>query len=168
MDLLGVRTRQMNHLKDYGQGPVNQVDHMAGLGMFLTPPEPEATRAKLADPYGASPVEQRARAYLDANCAHCHNATGAARTSNLLLNIETTSLVDLGVCRTPVAAGRGAGGLQYDIVPGDPDRSIMVFRMKSAEADIKMPEMPTLLPDMDGAALIAEWIRGMSPAGCPQ
>lgn len=168
LDTLGLRTRQMNRDRDYGAGPVNQIDHMASLGLFTTPPQPLAERARLVDPSNlAEPLEERARSYLDANCAHCHNAAGAARTSNLLLNRETTSKLDLGVCRTPVAAGRGAGGRKHDIVPGKPDESIMIFRVESTEPDIKMPEMPTALPDPAGARLLRDWIMAMTPEGCP-
>jgi hypothetical protein len=39
--------------------------------------------------------------------------------------------------------------------------------MASTDPEIKMPELPNLRSDAAGVALIAEWIAGMSPAGCP-
>ena len=41
----------------------------------------------------------------------------------------------------PVAAGRGSGGREFDIVPGQPDRSILVYRINSTDAGIMLPEL---------------------------
>src|SRR5262249_52302489 len=71
------------------------------------------------------PLEARARAYLDINCAHCHNPRGSA--SNTALNLEPFLAPDrnLGLCKPPVAAGKGTGDRLFGIVPGKPDESIM-------------------------------------------
>src|SRR5690606_327413 len=76
---IGPRTAQMDRAHDYGAGPVNQIDHLASLGWFSEPPPAE--RRRLADPFGDGDLESRARAYLDANCAHCHREGGAAGQS---------------------------------------------------------------------------------------
>lgn len=68
-------------------------------------------RAKLA----AAPV---ARGWLDSNCAHCHNPGGSASNSGLDLRWEQSDPVKLGIMKRPVAAGRGSGGLEFDVVPG--------------------------------------------------
>ena len=67
-----------------------------------------------------------------------------------------------GLCKTPVAAGSGSGGLNYDIVPGDPDNSITVYRMDSDETDVRMPEIGRSLIHEEGVALIREWIASKS------
>jgi uncharacterized repeat protein (TIGR03806 family) len=107
-------------------------------------------------------IDERARAWLDINCAFCHNASGAARTSGLFLDRAQTDLAKLGVCKAPVATGRGSGGLQYDIVPGQPDQSILVFRISSTEPDIRMPELGRNMVHEEGVALVREWITAMS------
>jgi hypothetical protein len=86
-------------------------------------------------------VEERARAYLDINCGHCHNPTGLARTSGLYLNIEEMEPARYGVCKPPVAAGQGSGGLDVDIEPGQPDASILVYRMESTAAGKLAPSL---------------------------
>jgi hypothetical protein len=43
----------------------------------------------------------------------------------------------------------------------------MIFRMSSTDPEIKMPEIPNLLPDEQGVALISAWIQSLSPSGCP-
>jgi uncharacterized repeat protein (TIGR03806 family) len=106
-------------------------------------------------------LDQRAREWLDINCAYCHNPTGAARTSGLFLNWEETDMAKLGVCKAPVATGRGSGGLQYDIVPGQPDQSILVYRISSTEPEIRMPELGRNLVHEEGVAMVREWITAM-------
>ncbi len=165
--LLGPRTRQMNRDYDYGAGPVNQIDHLATLGLLDQTPPTIVDRQTLVDPFGAAPVDQRARSYLDANCAHCHNPEASLATSSgLYLGIETVDPAALGICKSPVAAGGGTGGFDYDILPGDPAQSIMVYRMASVDPEIKMPEMPSQLSDADGVAVISAWIAAMTPPGC--
>jgi uncharacterized repeat protein (TIGR03806 family) len=163
-DLLGVRTRQLNRDFDYGGGPENQIDHLAGLGLFST--APPAQRSRLPDPYGEGELDARARAWLEANCAHCHSPEGAAGSTNLFLDVFVTNPIDLGVCRVPVAAGPGAGGRRYDIVPGKPEESIMTFRIASTDPAIKMPEMPVTLVDQQGVELVSAWIAAMEPLDC--
>jgi hypothetical protein len=43
--------------------------------------------------------------------------------------------------KPPVPAGIGSGGLSYDIVPGQPDRSILTYRIASTHPSVMMPEL---------------------------
>jgi hypothetical protein len=58
-----------------------------------------------------------------------------------------------------VAAGRGSGSLRYDIVPGHPNQSILLYRMKTNDPAIAMPEIGREQIHEEGVALIEEWIR---------
>jgi hypothetical protein len=60
-----------------------------------------------------------------------------------------------------VAAGRGSGGLEFDISPGHPDQSIMLYRMGSLEGGISMPEVGRSSLDHDGIAAVTKWIGEM-------
>ncbi|TRD12642.1 hypothetical protein FGU71_01175 [Erythrobacter insulae] len=102
-----------------------------------------------------------ARAYLDVNCAHCHQPGGGASNSGLDLRWEQDDPVKLGLRKPPVAAGRGAGGHAVSIAPGDPSASIMVYRMSSTEAGIAMPELGRSTNDHDGIAVVRKWIEEM-------
>ncbi|MDT9011983.1 SO2930 family diheme c-type cytochrome [Novosphingobium sp. APW14] len=113
-------------------------------------------RVKLA----AAPV---ARGWLDSNCAHCHNPVGSASNSGLDLRWEQADPVKFGVMKRPVAAGRGSGGLEFDVLPGHPDQSIMLYRMGSLEGGISMPEVGRSTIDPDGQAAVTRWIREMKP-----
>ncbi|MFC2952250.1 hypothetical protein ACFOOP_09945 [Marinicaulis aureus] len=106
------------------------------------------------------PLDLRARAYLDANCSHCHNPNGPADTSGLNLEPDAAGPA-LGHCKTPVAAGRGTGGRPYDIVPGRPDLSITVFRMETTDPGAMMPELGRAVTHEEGVELLADWIAAM-------
>jgi hypothetical protein len=66
-----------------------------------------------------------------------------------------------------VAAGRGSGGREYDIVPGKPDQSILVYRIASTDAGVMMPELGKRLVHEEGLRLIREWITAMPDPGRP-
>jgi len=102
-----------------------------------------------------------ARAYLDVNCAHCHRPGATASNSGLDLRWETQDPHALGIDKRPVAAGRGSGGLMFDIVPGDPEASILAYRMRSAEPGVAMPELGKATVHEEGVALVERWIAGM-------
>lgn len=67
----------------------------------------------------------------------------------------------LGIYKPPVAAGRGTGGRLYDIVPGEPDESILVYRLETTHAGEMMPEFGRSVVDQEGVALIRKWIEEM-------
>ena len=168
---LGGRTRQLDRDNDYGKGAVNQLDHLSALGLFDREPAPREARTRLIDPAGTGDFTERVRSYLDANCGHCHAPDRFAASSALWVDYEHTDFdsgnpTDWGVCKAPTSAGGATCGLTFDIVPGDPDSSILVCRMASVDPQVRMPPLGTKLAHTDGVALISEWIRGMSPAGC--
>ena len=109
----------------------------------------------------AATLDSRARAYLDINCAHCHNRQGPAQTSGLFLDWKTVDSTAYGFYKTPVAAGRGSGNLLFDIVPAKPQESILVYRMESLDPGVMMPEMSRRLQHTEGVRLIKEWIKSM-------
>ena len=133
IELIGVQARHLNSEVDLGEGAESQLDLWQELGLVTgVPAAAEIPRAAVWDDDAAS-LEARARAYLDVNCAHCHNPVGAADTSGLFLDPSTEIGPSFGVCKPPVAAGGGTGGRLVDIFPGKPDESILVYRMETTE-----------------------------------
>lgn len=110
-------------------------------------------------------LDARARAYLDVNCAHCHNAEGSASNSGLFLRFEQSNPVTRGILKRPVAAGRGSGGFDFDIEPGHPERSILLFRMEARDPGIAMPELGREVLHREGIALIRRYIASMDEQG---
>ncbi|MEZ5549545.1 MAG: SO2930 family diheme c-type cytochrome [Pseudomonadales bacterium] len=162
---IGLKARHLN--RAYLGSGENQLRewHSAGRLRELPALEQIARNADAAD--AAQSIERRARAYLDINCGHCHNPAGAADTSGLLLDASTTSLRALGLCKPPIAAGQGTGGRAFSIVPGQPDGSMLVFRMLSTDPGSRMPELGRSLAHREGVALVSEWIATL-PGECIQ
>jgi len=165
---IGPKARNLNReVALAAGGRANQLEHWRRTGLLAGAPEP-AARPRLAawdDP--REPLEARARAYLDVNCAHCHSPSGSASNSGLFLAAEQASPAALGVGKPPVAAGRGAGDLAVGVDPGHPERSILAFRMASGEPGVMMPELGRALVHEEGVALIRDWIRAMPARGRP-
>lgn len=159
---VGPKARSLNKDYDYGDAVENQLQRWAAVGYLTGAPSPAEVPALPAfDDPEAGTVEERARAYLDVNCGHCHNATGLARTSGLYLDIHEQSPARLGVCKGPVAAGQGSGGRRVDILPGDPDGSILVYRMESIAPGVAMPELGRATVHAEAVSVIREWIAAM-------
>jgi uncharacterized repeat protein (TIGR03806 family) len=106
-------------------------------------------------------LDDRVKAYLDINCAHCHNPTGPARSSGLYLTWDSKDRTAYGFLKSPVAAGRGSGNLSYDIVPGKPEQSILHYRMASRDPGVMMPELGRQLTHHEGVELVRSWIQSL-------
>lgn len=155
---IGLKARHLNHLFPYAEGAENQLDHLTRIGYLTGAPAADQAQRAVYWRDGNTPLEERARSYLDINCGHCHNAAGLARTTGLHLDWGTTDPRRLGLCKPPTAAGPGTGGRSFDIVPGQPDQSIMPFRLASTTPGIRMPELGRSLAHAEGTALIRQWI----------
>ena len=188
--LIGVKARHLNRAYDYGGdvGARNQLDRLTELGMLGGAPAaatlPAAYDFRLieageageaggsggpGDPAALPPaeLEAAARSYLDINCAHCHNPRGVqGMTSQLFLNHDNTDAFHLGVCKLPGSAGAGNGGLKYDIVPGDPDTSILYFRTDTEQVGAMMPLIGRSLTHQRGAELLHAWIAALPANPC--
>lgn len=161
--LIGMKARHLN--RAYRSGAGNQLAVWSARGVLTGLPAPaEVPRSAAWDDPAAS-LADRARAYLDSNCGHCHNPVGAADTSGLLLDAHTTGYRQLGFCKPPIAAGRGTGGRPYSIVPGRPDESILVYRTETTDPATRMPETGRALTHREGVRLLRDWVASL-PGEC--
>lgn len=160
LGLIGPKTKHLNRELAYQDGTRNQLAHLADVGYLdgvTASPEALPRLARWDDP--EADLDARARAYLDANCAHCHNPEGVAHTSGLLLASEVTEPALYGVCKVPIrSVGEGA---THDIYPGSPSRSASLIRMDSDVPRTMMPRLGRTLIHDEGVALIREWIAAM-------
>lgn len=156
---LGPKARNLNRVFDYAEGRENQLAHWTAAGVLAGAPAPDDADAVPDWRDAAAPVDARARAWLDVNCAHCHRRDGPASNSGLFLTWGETEPTALGIGKRPVAAGRGSGGRTYDIAPGYPGESILLYRIESVEPGVMMPELGRVLPDPAAVALLREWIE---------
>jgi uncharacterized repeat protein (TIGR03806 family) len=159
---IGIRARHLNRDFEYDEGTENQLAHWSRNGMLSGAPDNTAApRLADYDDPSTGTVDERARAWLEVNCAHCHTPGASAWSSGLDLMASQTDSSLFGVYKSPSAAGRGTGGHRYDVVPGKPDESIMLHRIKSTEPDVAMPELGRSIVHAEGVALVRKWIENM-------
>ncbi len=160
---IGIRARHLNRDHAYETGSENQLVHWSRKGMLTGAPPSAKDAPKLADyaDPASGTVDERARAWIEMNCAHCHTQGAQAWNTGLDLMASQSDSSLFGVHKSPTAAGRGTGGRQYDVVPGEPARSILMFRIESTEPDVAMPELGRTLVHKEGAELVRQWIAGM-------
>ncbi len=165
MTPIGPSARQLNGDLTYDNGPENQLIHWQKAGMLTNLPAfTNVPRAPVWNDPATGSLDARARAYLDINCAHCHRPDGPASTSGLNLSVHEQHATAWGLQKTPVAAGRGSGNRRYDIVPGHPDESILLYRMESTDPGVMMPEVARKVPHREGIALVRDWIKSLPDA----
>jgi len=158
--VLGVKTRQMNRDLTYPSGVTdNQLRTWNHLGLFDTTLDENSlasypTLASMDDV--SRSLTDRARSYLDANCAHCHRPEGTVAYFDARYDtpLERQGLVD----------GRVLIDERIDhsrvIAPNDIWRSIMYMRANTTEA-FKMPPLARNTIDEHGMALLRQWIESL-------
>ena len=158
---IGPVAAQLNRNYTYPGGIQNQLSYWQQLGILEELPDLNQVEKMPAIDDMTRTLDDRARAYLDVNCGTCHHPQGPANSSGLFLHYDQDPTVELGIMKSPVAAGRGAGKNAYDIVPGKPHKSILSFRMQTSDPGIAMPELGREQVHKEGVKLIREWIRQM-------
>jgi parallel beta-helix repeat protein len=172
---IGPKPRNLNKVHRYPDGTEqNQLQFMAQRGHLVGLPADLARIERLPRfnvpgdagdlPGSDADVHHRVRAYLEVNCVHCHSGGGAAANSGLLLDAFRPVDVRYGICKRPIAAGRGSGeGRRFDIVPRSTDTSILPFRVASAETGVKMPPVARSVPHGEAVSLINQWVDDVLP-----
>lgn len=162
---IGPKARNLNKDFQYADGKANQLAYWTKVGYLKGAPAAEtAPKVPAWNDVASGSLESRARAYLDNNCAHCHQPGGAAEASGVNFQFTHSDLRKLGACKMPNSAGY-SGGHQYDLVPGNPAESILLFRMESTKAKEMMPEIGRSLSHKEGVAVVREWLATLN-GGC--
>jgi mono/diheme cytochrome c family protein len=113
---------------------INQLTHLYNSGILdAVDPAAISVLPNWQDP--AYTLMERGRAYLDVNCAHCHNARGVASDANLVFGYETPF-------RDTNIGGR---------------KNAILNKMKSGQ----MPRIGTSIVHDEGLELIREYINSL-------
>lgn len=132
---------------------------------WLSQPPPDAGMATI--PGDADSVA--ALGYLHANCGNCHNPRGAAwPDTQMLLRLD---LEAAGVQTSPVLDSLVGQRLQYyraqdgaitqRVVPGEPQSSGLVARMRVRGPKEQMPPLATEQVDAAGVDIVSRWIASL-------
>ena len=104
-------------------------------------------------------VADRARAYLDVNCAHCHQPGGTAPGA---LDLRVATADDaMGALNTAPSAGNLGITDAAIIAPGERNRSVLWERLRRLD-DNRMPPLGSHVVDSEGVDLVGRWIDALS------
>jgi len=158
---IGPKARNLNREYAFAYGNANQLDHWMKIGYLKGAPDStQAPKTPVWDDPKSGTLEARARAYLDNNCAHCHQPGGVAGYTGSWLRHNETDPRRLGYFKPPNSAGY-TGGRPFDIVPGRPEDSILLYRMESTRPKERMPELSREIVHQEGIQLIREWLASL-------
>jgi uncharacterized repeat protein (TIGR03806 family) len=188
---IGPKVRNLNRGFDYGNGPENQLQHLIDMGKLSGAPilaldsKQIATNANRlprfnvpGDSYQISSaeaervaaisdanLEYRARAWLEVNCAHCHNRKGQAQSTGLYFDVFRKVNLSHGICKEPITAGSSGGGRDYDILPGTAggatgsEGSIISYRVHSVDTSVQMPPIARSVKHGEAVDVLDAWIN---------
>jgi uncharacterized repeat protein (TIGR03806 family) len=162
--VLGFTPLQLDRDRDYGGTHSNQLRTLEHIGVFEGAlPRRREDGPRLVNPYEArAPLEARVRSYLHVNCSNCHVQEGGGNARmelGLTTPLRGTRLIDEDPAHS-----------RFDITdarlvaPGAPERSVLYQRV-ARRGTGQMPPLVSAEVDREAVGLIAEWIRGLQPAG---
>lgn len=131
---IGPKLRNLNCNVIRNASVINQLDYLQNINL-LSSVNPSSIAALPPWSSTAFTVNERTRAYLDVNCAHCHSRTGVASETGLQLNYQL-SLNDTGI-----KSRKGE----------------LLTRMDRGD----MPRLGTSLVHTEGLDLIKKFIEGL-------
>ena len=154
---LGVRTAQLNRSRAFANGVTdNQLRSYNNVRLFDRDIGAASQYAVQVTPGNtAASLAERARSYLDVNCAQCHQPGGPTGSD---MDLRRTTAI--GSTRTigvaPSGGDLGIAGAQR-IRAGNKAQSLVWERMRRLDSN-RMPPIASHVVDADGVALIGQWI----------
>jgi len=108
---------------------------------------------------GRDALEKWVRSYLHVNCAHCHRFGGGGGQVVLELD-HAKPLKETGILDVPPRQGDFGLPNARLIAPGDPLRSVLLYRMAKFGRG-RMPHLGSEMPDGTALVRVASWINAL-------
>ena len=156
---IGVKPQNLNHNFTFSNGNKNILLKLKEQGYLDTYPSNIVSTVDYHD--STQSLDLRARSYLDANCAHCHQDEARCFYRAVRFPFsESGNDTSVGICL--IADESLSPTLTKIIAPGNVSKSILHYRMSSNEENVMMPLMGRTIVHDEGVALIEEWISSMT------
>lgn len=144
----------------------NQLETLEFIGVLDAPlPDvPAALDSLPALDDASAAIDERARAYLHSNCSICHRPGGPGQgPEDFRYWIDGQSIGAYDVVPTQGDFGITDARLIY---PGDPNKSILSYRMGTLGAG-RMPPLASVVVHQEGLDVVDEWISSGLGFGFP-
>jgi len=158
---IGTKPRNINLVYNYDDGAQNQIQKLVDIG-YIEDNVPGVVSSVPDYNDVSAPLEERVRAYIDINCAHCHSDEAHCAYRPIRLDYESTAAdyINMGVCLDPdTDLGLGLGHI---VEPGDAENSVLYFRFGSTDESNRMPLLGRTVVDAKALELIELWINELS------
>ena len=166
---LSFNTPQLNRDHPYGAQTTNQIAALAAAGYFSAPVtnHPSTLLALAAPTNTAFSLEFRARSFLTANCAQCHQPGGPAARAVWDARITTTTAAANLINALP--ANNFGSPNNLIIAPQSPTNSILLTRLATRDLNnlpsLQMPPFASHLTNAAATQLITDWINSLPADG---
>ena len=135
---IGMKLRNMNFIPAYAG--YNQLQYFTDNGLLLGLPDPQAVSSLPNWENGNLALEDRARAYMDVNCAHCH-APGGSVPPTFMLDFRWETAFD----DTGIYANRGE----------------IVARFESTSPIYRMPQLGRTIVHEEALLMLSDYIDSL-------
>ncbi|HKK40554.1 MAG TPA: hypothetical protein VJ949_14130 [Cryomorphaceae bacterium] len=157
----GPKPQNLNADLEYQDGIMNQLMKWAEMG-YLEPTYPSEIETVVDWEDESQLLQDRVRAYLDANCGHCHKQDAHCSYRNIRLSFEDNDRENnLGICVPFDEFVPGQPAMDYIIESGDANKSMLIYRMLSEEENIQMPLIGKSVVHQEGLDLLTTYINSL-------
>ncbi len=161
---IGIKPQNLNFNFTYSDGVKNQLAKWIELGMLennFTFPSAINTTVDYKDL--TKSLEERARSYVDINCAHCHQSERHCnyRAMRFAYNETQTNRFNMGVCMPTADMQNFEPALGNIVTPGNINRSMLFHRINTEDERFRMPLHGRTIIHTEGVALMEEWINSL-------
>ncbi|MBI1292704.1 hypothetical protein GC173_15930 [bacterium] len=164
--VLGINTGQMNHSITYPSSGVidNQLRAMDHVSLFAEPlPAAPEDLERIPSQYDTTAsINDRARAFLHANCSYCHRPGGGGQIGTDFR--WSTPLGEMGIYYLRPAGFDLDIEDAYNLLPGHPERSVLAARMISLDPAFRMPPVARSRVATEDLAIVEQWITSLPVA----
>ncbi|MFN0031324.1 MAG: hypothetical protein ACKVOR_04100 [Flavobacteriales bacterium] len=163
---IGPKPNNLNKWMAYDEGAMNQLEKWNQVG-YLTGSLPADIETTVDWTDESQPIDMRFRSYIDVNCSHCHSEYGHCYYRPIRFPFwQTTDENNLGVCIEPqeIINPDINPNLTHIIARGNPERSVLHFRMNTTDVQYRMPLMGRTLVHTEAIEMVEAYINSLTPA----
>jgi uncharacterized repeat protein (TIGR03806 family) len=162
---IGIKPQNLNWIYPYDGGAKNQLAKWVEMGYLdsnFTMPTASQTVIDYTD--ASKPIGDRARAYVDSNCSHCHSDDRHCDYRPMRFAWKDSEVpAHMGVCVATQDMQGFPEALNNIVTPGNIGRSMLYYRINTTNEAYRMPLHGRTIIHEEGVAMMAEWINSLPP-----